>query len=254
MDSQTSGRSSLTSSLDPQEMDHFSQLASRWWEETGPFSMLHKINPVRMAFIRKALEKESLAGLSILDVGCGGGLISEPLARLGAQVTAIDGVAENIQAAQAHSKAQGLSIDYRHGGPEDLLQQGLRFDAIIGLEVLEHVADPDFFLGCLSPLVKEDGVLILSTLNRTVQSYLLGIIAAEHLLKWVPKGTHQWRKFIQPRHLQKMLFSLGFQGQTYEGLSLNPLSREWEASPSLAVNYFVAARRKGPLTGLKTWG
>jgi 2-polyprenyl-6-hydroxyphenyl methylase/3-demethylubiquinone-9 3-methyltransferase len=205
---------------------------------------------------------DSLEGLRILDVGCGGGLISEPLARLGARVTGIDGALANIETAQAHALSQGLSVDYRHASPEDLLAKGEVFDVVLGLEVIEHTASPEAFMDACAQLTAPEGKLILSTLNQTIASYVLGIVAAEHLLGWVPKGTHQWRKFIRPRVLQRMLFDRGFEQQSFKGMHFSLSQRKWALGDDLSVNYFVCAQRqktgkngsKHFLGELSSWG
>ena len=252
----------MTTTLDPQEVAHFTTLATQWWDESGSYKILHQINPLRLAFIRQAIGLESLDGLKILDVGCGGGLISEPLARLGAQVTGIDGALANIETAQAHAISQGLSIDYRHTTPEELLAQGEVFDVVLGLEVIEHTSNPEAFMDACSRLTGPEGWLILSTLNQTIASYVLGIVAAEQVLGWVPKGTHQWRKFIRPRVLQRMLSDRGFSEQAFKGMHFSLSQRRWVLGDDLSVNYFVCAQRqrigkngsKHFLGELSSWG
>ena len=234
----------MTSTVDPKEMAHFTTLASQWWDESGSYKLLHQINPLRLSFIRQAIGLDSLQGLRVLDVGCGGGLISEPLARLGASVVGLDGALANIEAAQTHALVQGLSIDYRHASPEALVAQGETFDVVLALEVLEHTVNPQEFIEACGALTRPEGTLILSTLNQTIASYLLGIVAAEQVLGWVPKGTHQWRKFMKPRALQQLLFAQGFQEQAYKGMHFSLSQRTWVLGEDLSVNYFVSAQRQ----------
>jgi len=227
---------------------HFQQYAHAWWEESGPFSILHKINPTRLSFILEAIRSEHelndllpLKGFRILDVGCGGGLLCEPLARLGATVVGIDAVSENITTAQKHALDNGLSIDYQTSTIESFQKDP--FDVVIAMEIIEHVDNPALFLEHCDRLTQPDGCLILSTLNQTIFSAALGIFAAENILGWVPKGTHSWSKFIRPRHLQQLLFKHKFEQQVYKGLSFKPLSRQWILSDNLDINYLVAAFR-----------
>ena len=262
MDIQTPRHTLLTSTVDEKEIAHFNALADGWWDESGPYKILHQINPLRLDFIRTAIGKTSLEGLKILDIGCGGGLVSEPLARLGAQVTAIDGSTANIEAAKAHALSQGLQIDYRVESPENLIKFGHLYDVVLAVEVLEHVSDLNAFMDACAQLTAPEGCLILSTLNQTIASYLLGIIAAEHILKWVPQGTHQWNKFIRPRKLQQMLMRRGFEDLAFKGMSYRPFSKKWVLGDALEVNYFVSAyRQKNGKNGnrhffgeLSSWG
>jgi 2-polyprenyl-6-hydroxyphenyl methylase/3-demethylubiquinone-9 3-methyltransferase len=265
MDTETPRLTSPTT-LNSNESKHFQKFAHAWWEESGPFSILHKINPTRIAFILEALRSERdlnglhpLKGLRILDVGCGGGLLCEPLTRLGATVVGIDAVHENIETAQKHAIANGLSIDYQTSTIESF--QSVPFDVVIALEIIEHVDNPQLFLNHCNRLTQMNGCLILSTLNQTLFSAALGIFAAENILGWVPKGTHSWSKFIRPRHLQQLLFDLNFEHQVYKGLSFMPISGQWSLSDNLDINYLVAAFRhknespkKHFLGDLSSWG
>ena len=249
------------------QQDIFETLFPHWWDEEGPFKVLHQITPLRMRWILKAMENlESpvqgplpLSGLRILDVGCGGGLVAEPLCRLGASVTGIDQVAGNIATATAHAQQQELPIHYRHEDMTTLIAAGEMYDAVIAYEVIEHVENPALFTHQLCQLVKDTGVLILSTLNRTLASYALGIVLAERVLGWVPQGTHQWKQFIRPRELQAWLYQNGFASQQYQGMHFKPLTRQWVLGDSLDVNYFAAAYRqkKGSQhlrEDLRSWG
>ena len=236
--------------LNPKESEHFHKFAHTWWDETGPFSILHEINPTRLAFILEAIASAHdlphssfpLRGLRILDVGCGGGLLCEPLARLGATIVGIDAVAENIETATAHALANGLDIHYQTSTIEQ--HQSDSYDVVIAMEILEHVDNPTVFLDHCNRLTHTDGCLILSTLNQTLLSAALGIFLAENVLGWVPKGTHSWSKFIRPRHLQQMLLDLSFENQVYRGLTFKPLSRQWSLTQNLDINYLVAAFRQ----------
>ena len=203
-----------SATLDREEVARFAKLGGEWWDETGPFKPLHRINPVRLNYIRDQLASafrrdtktaKSLDGLSVLDIGCGGGLVCEPLVRLGANVTGIDPAPEAIAAAKAHAGAGGLAIDYRAATAEELAASGVRYDAVLLLEVVEHVPDVPAFLKIVAPLVKPGGIMILSTLNRTLKAYALAIVGAEFILRWVPIGTHQWDRFVRPDELRSAL-------------------------------------------------
>jgi len=234
------------------EIDHFKKFSSTWWDEEGPFRILHAITPLRIAFIKEKLgvhyrisEKETkpLKGLRILDVGCGGGLLCEPLSRLGADVTGIDPVEENILVAKDHADAMGLSISYLPHAIEDLPQDQLLYDVVIASEIIEHVADPDGFLKACTERLNPTGGIVITTFNKTLKSYLLGVLLAEYVLKWAPRGTHSWEKFIPPQALSQKLLALGLGNQALTGLEYSPLLREWTLSPSTDINYFLWAAR-----------
>ncbi len=238
--------------VQPEEIDQFSRHAADWWNPYGSFKPLHRLNPVRVQYVRDQIcalrgfkatgKREVLRGISLLDVGCGGGLLAEPLALLGARVTAIDASAATIDVASQHAAEQGLEIDYRVSSVEDLAQKPQRFDVITALEIVEHVADIELFLTALTSLLRPGGVLILSTLNQTSKSYLLGIVAAEYILRWVPRGTHQWKKFIRPSQLVDRVAELGLTPCDLSGLVFNPLRQEFHLSQTdLDVNYFLTA-------------
>lgn len=240
------------STLDPQELKHFTTQSHLWWDEKGPFKSLHDINPVRLAFIRQEVIghyqldpslRQPFQGLRSLDIGCGGGLLCEPLARLGATVLGIDAVPENIQVAQGHATKYGLDIAYEAIPVEDLVTTGKTFDIITALEIVEHVQDLPLFLKSCCRLVKPGGLLFLSTLNKTLRSYLLGIVAAEYILKWVPKGTHDWKKFLEPADIALLLEENGFFLANLKGITFNPFGRSWRLSEDLAVNYILSAKR-----------
>ncbi len=244
----TPGRSSAT--LDAEEIDRFARLSSEWWDQRGKFRALHKIGPARLGFLRDQMLRHfnrgqsgmrPLDGLQLLDVGCGGGLISEPLARLGARVTGLDPAVENIEAARRHAAGQGLAIDYRAGRVEDLEAEALTFDAVVCLEVVEHVPDPAAFLKACAALVRPGGLLLLSTLNRTIKAYLLAIIGGEYVLRWLPVGTHQWERFITPDELARYLRAAGLEAPTVNGLVYNPLADAWSLGADTDVNYLASA-------------
>ena len=209
--------------LDAAEVERFERLSKAWWDPTGKFRPLHQIGPARLSFIRDELTRhfrlpaggaQPFNGLKILDVGCGGGLISEPLTRLGAAVTGIDPGAENIAIARSHAEPQGLAIDYRVATVEDLAAEGAEFDAVVCLEVVEHVPDVGEFLKACAALVRPGGLLVLSTINRTLKSYALAIVAAEYVLGWLPRGTHQWDRFVTPDELKRHLEAAGLRERT----------------------------------------
>ena len=238
-------------SLDAEELRRFEQLAKEWWDQRGKLRALHAINPARLAFIAEEVRRwrpdhrtafRPLEGLSAVDIGCGGGILSEPLARLGAHVTGIDPVQESIGVAKAHAQSSGLAIAYRTATAEDLVREGCIFDAVIASEVVEHVADVDSFLKTCRALSKPGGLLILSTLNRTARSYGLAILAAERVLGLVPPGTHDWNKFIKPAELESALAVAGFKRISLAGIVFSPLSGEWKLSRTdMQVNYLVSA-------------
>ena len=237
-------------SIDPDEVARFAALAEEWWDPAGKMRPLHKLNPVRLQFIRDRICTRlgrnpraglPLAGLRVLDVGVGGGLVAEPLARLGAAVTGIDAGEASIGVARAHAATQGLNIDYRHATAGALRAAGETFDTVLALEVVEHVADRAAFLADCAALVKPGGALILSTLNRTAKSFLLGKVAAEYILRWLPAGTHDWGKFVRPSELGAGLRASGFRITELCGLSYNPLSDRFSLSRDIDVNYFALA-------------
>ncbi len=245
-------RTGTTATLDPGEVDRFAALASQWWDPKGKFAALHRIGPARLTFLRNELLRHfagprsgmrPLDGLSILDVGCGGGLVCEPLARLGARVTGLDPASENVEAARRHASGQGLAIDYRCGSVEDLGAEGLQFDAVACLEVVEHVPEPGAFLTACARLVRPGGLMLLSTINRTAKAYLLAIVGAEYVLRWLPVGTHQWDRFVTPDELARYLHHAGLAPARFEGLVYNPLSDAWALSTDTDVNYLASAAK-----------
>jgi 2-polyprenyl-6-hydroxyphenyl methylase/3-demethylubiquinone-9 3-methyltransferase len=239
--------------IDPAEVERFAALAEEWWDPRGKFAPLHRFNPVRLAYIRDALCQRfkrdpkgelPLKGLRVLDVGCGGGLVAEPLARLGAKVTGIDAGAKNALAARAHAEGQGLAIDYRCAAASDLVAAGERFDAVLSLEVLEHVADRRAFVKDCAALAKPGGVLILATLNRTLKSFLLGVVAAEYVLGWLPRGTHDWSRFVRPSELAADLRAAGMAIAELKGVSYNPITDRFALGDDVDVNYLAVAERE----------
>lgn len=227
------------------ETAKFAALAERWWDPAGPMRLLHRMNPLRTAWIARRIEEAGLAwpGLRLLDVGCGGGLAAEAFARRGAAVSGIDAAAAAIAAARRHAEAAGLRIDYRVATPEALAAEGRRFDVVLALEVVEHVADRAAFLAALAALTGPAGMLVLSTLNRTLRSLLLAKFGAEYLLRLLPPGTHDWRAFVTPAELARDLRRAGFRVTASAGMTLDPLTGTWRESRDLGVNYLMAARR-----------
>lgn len=230
------------------EVARFDALAQDWWNPEGPMAALHKINPVRIGWLIETLARRfhaqgpaPLEGRTILDIGCGAGLLAEPLSRLGAVVTGLDPAPSAISAARAHAEATGADLAYRAGTVEELAAQGAKFDAVLAMEVVEHVEDVAGFVASAASLVAPGGVLCLSTLNRTPRSFALAILGAEYLLRWVPKGTHQWERFVTPLELTGALRRAGFVVTTRRGLIFDPLRREWRLSDDMSVNYFLAA-------------
>ena len=239
-------------SIDAGEVERFGRLADSWWDPTGPFRPLHKLNPLRLAYIRDRAcahfgrDPKSLTpftGLRILDIGCGGGLLSEPMARLGAQVVGADAAEKNVAIARHHAAQSGLTVDYIHAAAEDLAAWGERFDLILNMEVIEHVADTDSFLQACATLLHPGGAMVVATLNRTLRAYGMAILGAEYVLGWLPKGTHDWNKFLRPSELSRGLRTQGFAVQDLRGASYNPLDGSWRLSSDLAVNYLAFATK-----------
>jgi len=238
----------VSQSAVPGELAQFNRHARAWWDTDGPFAPLHRINPARLGYIRSQATQrlrlrggaKPLSGVAALDIGCGGGLVAEPLARMGAETLGIDLVADSIVAARQHAKGQDLPVTYRIASAEELVDDGRSFDLVTCLEVVEHVRTPDAFLATVAQLVRPGGVLILSTLNRTLASLALGKIAAEYILRWVPPGTHDWRKFLRPSELAAPIRAAGLQVVDVTGLNLHPLCG-WQARGPAAVNYLMTA-------------
>jgi 2-polyprenyl-6-hydroxyphenyl methylase/3-demethylubiquinone-9 3-methyltransferase len=238
--------------VDAAEVSRFSRLAGEWWDPHGKMAVLHKFNPVRLAYIRDVLCRQfdrnaghppCLAGIRILDIGCGGGILCEPLARLGASVVGADPSADNIQAAKLHAERSGLAIDYRVTAAEALSDAGERFDAVLAMEVVEHVADVGRFVRRCADMVKPGGLLIAATLNRTLKSFALAIVGAEYVLRWLPRGTHQWDKFVTPNELEIAMAKAGLQVSGETGVIYNPLADQWQLSSDMDVNYMLTGEK-----------
>ena len=248
--SETMPSASSTAAAD--EIARFAALSDAWWDPKGQFKALHRLNPLRVAYVRDHLaahfarSPDSLrpfTGLSVVDVGCGGGLFSEPLARLGASVTAIDADRNSIAIARTHASQVGVEVAYRCAVPELLAREGARFEAVVTMEVIEHVADMDAFLAAISSLLQPDGVLILATINRTLKSLALAKVAAEYVLGWVPPGTHDWRKFVRPSELATRLRRTGLDLRDVSGMTYDPLANSWSLSRDVSINYIAYAAK-----------
>jgi 2-polyprenyl-6-hydroxyphenyl methylase/3-demethylubiquinone-9 3-methyltransferase len=238
--------------IDADEVARFSRLAGQWWDPRGPMAALHKFNPVRLAYIRDRVaghfgrdptRLDSLKGLRFLDIGCGGGILSEPLARLGASVTGADPSDGNIAVAQQHAAQSGLTIDYRSTSAEALAAQGESFDAVLAMEVIEHVADVGLFVDVAAEMVRPGGLLFIATLNRTVKSFALAIVGAEYILRWLPRGTHQWDRFVTPNELEIAIERSGLAIADETGVIYNLLADRWQLSSDMDVNYIVVAEK-----------
>jgi 2-polyprenyl-6-hydroxyphenyl methylase/3-demethylubiquinone-9 3-methyltransferase len=238
--------------VDTDEVEKFSALAEEWWDPRGKMAPLHKFNPLRLAYIRDTLCKHfgrdpkqvpSLGGLRLLDIGCGAGLLCEPLTRLGGALVGVDPSAKNIAAARLHAQESGLAIDYRVGTAEALADAGERFDVVLAMEVVEHVADVNLFVRRCAEMVRPGGVMILATLNRTLKSFALAIVGAEYILRWLPRGTHQWDRFVTPNELEIAVELGGLRVIDTRGLMYNPLTDSWQLSRDTDVNYMMTAER-----------
>ena len=239
----------MSTTINKEEIQKFSRLADEWWDVNGKFKPLHMFNPVRIEYILENIKKHHkikkdnanfLQGLNILDIGCGGGLISEPLARLGAKVTGIDASEKNISVAKLHSKKNDLKIDYLNTSPENL-RSFEKYDIILNLEVVEHVENVNLYIRSCRKLLKKNGLMFTATLNRSFISYIKAIIGAEYILRWLPIGTHDWSKFIKPEELEKLLFDEKFTTMDIKGLKFNPFISKWKKSSDLSVNYIISS-------------
>jgi len=242
--------------VDREEVAKFTAMAEAWWDPAGSFRPLHRINPIRIAYIREMArrhfagrqesglaEHQPLTGFSILDIGCGGGLLTEPLARLGAVVTGIDASERNIAIARAHATKSALKITYLPCAAEDLVSGSARFDIVTAMEVIEHVSDPAVFIATAAQLLKPDGLMFVATMNRTLKSYALAIVGAEYILRWLPRGTHDWRKFLRPSEIARPLREAGLGIHDLSGVSYHPVSDRWVRSRNTDVNYMLCAAR-----------
>ncbi len=238
--------------VDIDEVEKFSALAEEWWDPRGKMAPLHKFNPVRLAYIRDALcrhfgrdpkQVPCLGGLRLLDIGCGAGLLCEPLTRLGGQLVGVDPSATNIAAARLHAQESGLAIDYRVGTAEALADAGERFDVVLAMEVVEHVTDVNLFVHRCAEMVRPDGMMVLATLNRTLKSFALAIVGAEYILRWLPRGTHQWDRFVTPNELEIAIELGGLRAIDTRGVIYNPLTDSWHLGRDTDVNYLMAAER-----------
>jgi 2-polyprenyl-6-hydroxyphenyl methylase/3-demethylubiquinone-9 3-methyltransferase len=240
--------------VDPSEVAHFAARAATWWDPRGEMRALHMINPVRLRYIRdaacrqfarEAKRLDCLAGLRILDIGCGAGLLSEPLARLGARMVGADPAEDNIKAALVHAQRAGLEVDYRAVTAEALADAGEQFDIVLAMEVVEHVADVSLFIRRCAEMVKPGGLMIAATLNRTLKAFALAIVGAEYVLRWIPRGTHQWDKFVTPEELEAALQGGGLRRIGESGVIYNLLADKWQLSADMDVNYMITAERPG---------
>ncbi len=240
--------------IDQSEVDRFSAMAAEWWSPTGKFRPLHKFNPVRLAYIREKIcarfdrdpnAHDALKGLRVLDIGCGGGLLSEPMARMGANVTGADASKVNIEVAKIHASQSGVDVDYRATTAEDLAKAGETFDVVLNMEVVEHVADVNLFMGKCCEMVRPGGLMFIATINRTFKAQALAIFMAENVLRWLPKGTHTYEKLITPSELEQPIIASGMQIIDQTGIFFNPLSDRWNYSKDMDVNYMMLAERPG---------
>ena len=238
--------------IDQAEVDRFSAMAAEWWDPTGKFRPLHKFNPVRLTYIRDMVcgqfgrdprAHRPLEGLRVLDIGCGGGLLSEPMARMGADVLGADASEKNIGIAKAHAAGSGVPVDYRAVTAEALAEAGESFDVVLNMEVVEHVSDVDFFLTTCASMVRPGGMTFVATINRTMKAAALAIFAAENVLRWLPRGTHQYEKLVRPEEIEKPLNASGLTVTDRTGVFFNPLLNQWNLSKDMDVNYMLVARR-----------
>ena len=234
------------SSINKKEIEKFSSMADEWWDPHGKFKPLHKFNPIRIKYIKENIinhfntknKNKPLSGINILDIGCGGGLLSEPMCRLGANITGIDASIKNIKTAKFHAKKNGLKINYIYSSPEKL-KISKKFDVILNMEIVEHVEDISFFLKSCSKLLNKNGLMFVATINKTLKSYVFAIVGAEYILRWLPIGTHEWEKFVKPEDLKKILVKNNLSLKKLDGMHFNLIKDEWGISKDLSVNYIA---------------
>lgn len=245
-------------SVDAREMESFSRMAADWWDPTGPFKPLHVMNGARLDFIRDTVcehfgrdprQTRPLEGLRVLDIGCGGGLLCEPMVRLGATVTGVDALERNLKTAKTHAEQVGIDVDYRHGTIEQMVEAmktgkgDAPFDVVLNMEVIEHVANPPEFMGDCAAMVKPGGIILCSTINRTLKAFALAIVGAEYVLRWLPRGTHQYEKLVKPAELSRWMTDAGLEITEQIGMSLNPLTNNWRLSGDKSINYVTVGTR-----------
>ena len=239
----------MTTTINKEEIQKFSKLAEEWWDVNGKFKPLHMFNPIRIKYITENIKKyyniksekpDFLTGINILDIGCGGGLISEPMARLGAKVTGIDASEKNVNVAKLHSEKSGLSIKYLNSSPEKL-DEHEKFDVILNLEIVEHIENINLYIKSCNKLLKKNGLMFTATLNRSFSSFLKAIVGAEYILRWLPIGTHDWNKFVKPEELENFLSEEKFSSLDITGLNFNPFTKKWKQSRDLSVNYIICS-------------
>ena len=237
-------------SINKKEIEKFSNMAAEWWDPEGKFKPLHKFNPIRIKYIKENIIKEfqlknkkyPLSGINVLDIGCGGGLLSEPICKLGANVTAIDASNKNIAIARLHAKENNLKINYICSSPEKL-KTAKKFDVILNMEIVEHVEDVDFFLKSCANLLKKNGLMFVATINKTLKSYIFAIVGAEYVLRWLPIGTHEWEKFVKPEELKSILIKNNLNLKKIDGMNFNILKDEWNVTKDLSVNYIAEFKK-----------
>lgn len=240
------------STIDKDEVEKFSRIADEWWSETGKFKPLHQMNPIRLGYIREQVltkfggdgaAAKPFIGLRVLDIGCGGGLLSIPMARLGAEVVGVDASARNIEVAKIAAQKQGIAVDFRASTAEDLAAAGEKFDVILNMEVIEHVANVDAFLSACAAMLKPKALMFVATINRTAKAYAFAIVGAEYVLRLLPRGTHDWKKFLRPSEINNLLQSKGVKLTHETGVSYNPISEKFKLSNDLSVNYMMKFER-----------
>jgi 2-polyprenyl-6-hydroxyphenyl methylase/3-demethylubiquinone-9 3-methyltransferase len=233
-----------TNTINKEEIEKFSRIAEEWWDPEGKFKPLHKFNPIRISYIKNNIvesfklenKEKPLENIKILDIGCGGGLLSEPFKRLGAEIVGIDASTKNINVAKLHAKKNNLNIKYHCTSPENF-KTDIKFDVILNMEIIEHVEDVDFFLKSCAKLLRKNGIMFVATLNKTLKSYLFAIIGAEYILRWLPIGTHEWEKFVKPKDLIDILKKYNFELSSLDGMKFNPIKDEWSLSSDKSINY-----------------